>query len=205
MRAVLLAFLLLASMLSAGSAEAAMVGDARVPFRALRTVVVNGHSYTGLLFHIPGHERHEQDLLGLHEIFLLDIGARQGDLVIPALRTYVDFPFPPLMADLAAPDLLRQPVGEETVAGLSATKYRVDHRARNGSRAVGYLWLSRNGVLVKFDIAVTRRGGGKPLRIAMTLSHVVLGPQDPRLFTLPAGLTRLPAAALAPLLGGESH
>ena len=182
-----------------------MLGDAAVPFRAERTVTVNGHSYVGPLYSEPGHQRHEQDLLGLHEVFLLDTESARGYLVLPSLRTYVEFPFPALMAELDSPDLLSHPVGKETVAGIATTKYRVDHIARDGSRATGFLWLSRSRVLMKLDVTVTRHKGGKKLTIAMQLSHVAVGPVDPALFVLPTDLVKLPSDALGPLLGGNSH
>lgn len=199
-------FLPLAALILAASLEpaaAAMVGDASVPFRAERTVTVGTHTYTGLLFHTPGHQRHEQDLMGMREVFLLDTATSQGELVLPGLKTYVAFPFPPLMADLAAPDLLRSPVAQETISGIRTTKYRIDHRAADGSRAQGYLLVSRAGMLMKLDLAVTHAHGGKPLAIAMGLTHVEIGPQDPRLFAPPEGFVKLPTDALAPLLGAK--
>ena len=82
-------------LVAATRADAAMLGDAPVPFRATRTVTVDGRSYSGPVYHMPGHERHEQDLFGMHEVFLLDTKAAQGFLVLPAVHTYLEFPFPP--------------------------------------------------------------------------------------------------------------
>lgn len=182
-----------------------MLGDAAVPFRAERTVTVDGRTFTGPLFHAPGHQRHEQDMYGMREVFVLDTRAARGFLVLPSVHTYVEFPFPPLLAELDLPDLVRSPMGEETVSGIRTTKYRVDHAARDGSRAQGYLWVSRSGVLMKLDVSVTRAHGGKPIAIVMQLSHLETGAVDPALFALPEGLVRLPADALGPLLGGRPN
>jgi len=199
---VLLVLFLFASG-AATQSRAAMLGDAKVAFRAERTVTVDGRRYVGTLIHAPGHQRHEQDLLGMHEVFLLDIAAARGFLVLPGLKTYVEFPFPALMAELDAPDLVRSPLGDETISGMHTTKYRIDHRAKDGSRAEGFAWVSRAGVLMKLDIQVARARGGRPLAIAMELSHVEIGPQDAHSFDLPAGFSRLPADALGPLMGGK--
>jgi hypothetical protein len=188
---------------AATRAEAGMLGDAAVPFRAERTVTVDGKTYAGPLFHTPGHQRHEQDMFGMREVFLLDTKTAQGILMLPSVHTYLEFPFPPLLADLDSPDLVRSPVGEETVSGVKTTKYRIDHVAGDGSRAQGYLWVSRPGVLMKFDLSVTRAHGGKPMAIGMQLSHVQTGAVDPALFALPEGFVRLPADALGPLMGGK--
>lgn len=184
-------------------ARAAMLGDASVPYRAERTVTVDGRTYSGRVFHEPGHQRHEQDMFGMHEIFLLDTKEARGFLVLPAVKTYVEFPFPPLMAELDLPDLTRRPVGPETVAGIATTKYRVDHTAQDGSRAQGFVWVTRTGILMKLEASVTRAHGGRPMAIAMALSQVTTGPVDPGLFQLPQGLMALPPDALGPLLGGK--
>jgi len=197
------AFLALALLGAAPRSDAGLIGDASVPYRAERTVWVNGQSYSGAVMSEPGHQRHDQTLFGLPEVFLLDTASAKGFLVLPSVKTYLEFPFPPLMAELDAKDLLRDPVGQDKVAGLAATKYRVDHTARDGSRAEGFLWLARGGILVKLDVAVTRAHGGRPMHVAMELSDLVRGPVDPALFVLPQGYARLPVGALAPLLGGK--
>jgi hypothetical protein len=199
----LLAILALALCAAAPQCHAARLGDASVPYRAERTVTVDGQSYSGPVVSAPGHQRHDQILFGMPEVFLLDNVAAKGFLVLPSLKTYVEFPFPALMAELDAEDLLSDPVGQERVAGLGATKYRVDHTAADGSRAKGYLWLARGGILVKLDVAVTRAHGGRPIQIAMQLSNLVPGPVDPAKFALPQGFTRLPSDALGPLLGAK--
>ena len=196
-----LAVLAFALLSIAPQSRAALLGDASIPYRALRTVTINGQSYSGPVVSTPGHQRHEQDLFGMREVFLLDTASAKGILVLPSVKTYVEFRFPPLMAELDSEDLLDDPVGQDKVAGVSATKYRVDHTAADGSRAKGFLWLARGGILVKLDVAVTRAHGGKPTRIGMELSNLVTGPVDPAAFVLPHGFVRLPPDALGPLLG----
>jgi hypothetical protein len=197
----LLLFLLLS--LGAAPAMAALLGDASVAYRAERTVTVNGKSYAGTVFHTPGHDRHEQKIGGLAEVIILDAAAKQGFLVLPELRSYVDFAFPALMAALDDPALRRNPVGHETVAGVETTKYKVDYTAADGSEADGHVWVSAEGVLMRLDGTVSRKNSSKPTAIHMELAQLALGPQDPALFAVPPGLTRLPREALQALLGGK--
>jgi hypothetical protein len=204
MRMTIWIFLLAAWLVAATQAEAAMLGDAQLSFQAERTVTVDGRTYTGTLSHVPGHERHEQDLFGMHEIFLLDTKAATGFLLLPNIKTYVEFPFPALMAELDSPDLTTAPQGQETVSGIRTTKYKVDHQAKDGSHAKGFIWVSRAGQLMKLDATVTRAHGGKPIVIGMELSHVREGPQDKSLFDLPANYVKLPTEALGPLLGAKT-
>src|SRR5579871_1554351 len=139
-------------------ARAALLGDASVPYSAERVVTVNGRAYSGRVFHTPGHQRHEQTIQGFAQVVLLDASAKRGWLVLPDLKTYVEFAFPKLMADLGDPALRREPVGRETVNGVPTTKYRIDHTAADGTHAEGFLWISAQGVMMRLDGTVARPG-----------------------------------------------
>lgn len=186
------------------AARAALLGDASISYSAERTVTVNGRSYTGMVFHVPGHERHEQAIQGIPEIIILDAAAKEAYLIVPMLKSYLAFGFPGVMAELDAPDLRRTPVGRETVNGVHTTKYRIDHVSSDGSRAQGFVWLSPQGVLMRIDGTVTRGNGGKPVAISMELANLAVGPQDPALFQVPPGLAKLPGQALEALFGSKS-
>ena len=200
MRKVLAPLFLLFLIAAPPPARAAGLLDAPLSFSATRTVTVNGKPYTGTVFHVPGHERHEQVLLGMQQVFLLDDKEGEGFLVLPALKTMVEFAFPPLLSALVDPGLRKEPVGEEMVENLPATKYRVGQTAPDGTRGEGFAWISRRGVLLKLDATVVAPGGHRTA-IGMILSGLKEAPQSAELFTLPPGLARLPAEALAPLLG----
>jgi hypothetical protein len=202
MRRLLLLTLVLLAALPA-TARAALLGDARIAYSAERTVTVNGASYTGMVFHVPGHERDEHQIHGIAEVFLLDAATKEAYLIVPMLKSYVAFGFPGLMAELDAPDLRRDPVGKETVNGVRTTKYRIDHVSSDGSRARGFAWLSAQGVLMRIDGTITRGHGGRPIAIRMELANLAVGPQDPALFRVPSGFTRLPTQALQGLFASK--
>ncbi len=198
---LLLSLLLL--VVSPAVARAALLGDASIAYSAERTVTVNGRSYTGMVFHVPGRERHEQEIQGIPEVIILDAAAKQAFLIVPMLKSYIAFSFPGVMAELDDPSLRRRPVGRETINGVRTTKYRIDHVSADGSRAEGYAWLSAPGVLMRIDGTITRKNGGKPLSIRMELGNLAVGPQNPALFQVPPGLAKLPAEALQALFGSK--
>ncbi len=198
---LLLSLLLL--VVSPAVARAALLGDASIAYSAERTVTVNGRSYTGMVFHVPGRERHEQEIQGIPEVIILDAAAKQAFLIVPMLKSYIAFGFPGVMAELDDPSLRRRPVGRETINGVRTTKYRIDHVSADGSRAEGYAWLSAPGVLMRIDGTITRKNGGKPLSIRMELGNLAVGPQNPALFQVPPGLAKLPAEALQALFGSK--
>jgi hypothetical protein len=202
-RAVLLVAAALLLPWPGAAARAAMLGDAALSYSAQRTVTVNGRSYSGMVFHIPGHERHEQEIAGISEVILLDVATKQGALIVPELNAYISFPFPPLMAELDDPALRRKAVGEETVNGMRTTKYRIEHQAADGSRAEGFAWVSREGVLMRLEGMFLRAGAEKGVTVRMELAGLQPGPQDQGLFAVPPGLVKLPAGALQAFLTGR--
>jgi hypothetical protein len=190
---------LILSLIGAGPAWAELVGDASVPYTATRIVTVNGKSYEGKVFHKPGMQRHDADINGMPMTFILDIAGEQGVLVVSALSSYVDFPLPPLLAELDRHLLDRNAVGEERIEGLRATKYRVDYTASDGTRGEGFIWLSRDNILLKIEGRVLRPRH-KPMKISMRLEDLELAPQDNKLFHIQRGLRQIPYQALELLL-----
>jgi hypothetical protein len=183
-------------------AHATALLDAPVSFSATRTVTIDGKPYTGATFHAPGRERDEQKLGAMEMAFILDGPSSQGFLVVPSIKTYVAFPFPPMLSALVDAEVEKQkPVGEETVDNIPTIKYRVDTTTSDGSHGDGFAWVSKRGVLMRLDGVVTSPSGHKT-KIAMKLAGVKEGPQKPELFARPVNMNELPFQALAPLLNG---
>ena len=179
--------------------NAAIVGDASVPYSANLTVTVDGKTYRGKVFHTPGKQRHDVDINGIPFTFILDIENRSGAIVLPALKAYVDFPLPPLLRGLDRRRLERHAVGEERIDGLRATKYRVDYTASDGVRGDGFIWLSRENILLALDGRILRPRH-RPMTVSMHLADLSLAPQPESLFAIPKGLREIPYDALALLL-----
>src|SRR3954471_23465689 len=199
LRRALIAVPLTVLSLVAAPAWAKTLGDARVGFSAERVLVINGQSYVGRMWHMPGEQRHEQDLPALRPIFILRADSAVGDIILPKLHTVVEFALPKEMSIFGDPGLLRKPVGPETVNGIATTKYEVDEKTPQG-RAVGSLWLSQDGIPMKCDARLAT-DKGKVSTIRWELRHVKIGTQDAALFEIPRGYAKLPPEAAVPLLG----
>ena len=182
-----------------GTALAATLGEARIGFTAERTLVIDGKSYTGKIWTMPGKERHEQAIQGFQPVFLLRADNPIGEIVVPQLHTVVQFAMPPELRLLGAPDLKKNPLGEEPVNGIGTTKYAIDQTVPEG-HAAGALWLSRDGIPMRLAGRFTARNG-KVSTVRWELRHVKIGPQPAPLFEAPQGYSKLPPEAVAPLLG----
>jgi hypothetical protein len=175
------------------------LGDARVGFSAERVLVFDGQSYVGRMWHMPGEQRHEQALPALRPVFILRANSDVADAILPQLHTVVEFAVPKELSLLGAPDLLRKPLGEETVNGIATTKYAIDEDTASG-RATGMLWLSSDGIPMRCDAKLVAKNG-KASTIHWELRHVEIGRQDAALFEVPGGYAKLSPEAAAPLLG----
>jgi len=110
----------------AASAAAATLGDAKTGFSADRVLIVDGKTYQGRMWTMPGVERHEQDLNGIPAVFVLRSDNPIANVVLPQLHTVVEFVLPPEFHLFGDPRLKRRPVGSETVGGIATTKYAID-------------------------------------------------------------------------------
>src|ERR1700751_1912235 len=125
-RVTLIAFALAVLSLIAAPASAETLGDARVGFSAERVLVINGQSYVGRMWQMPGEQRNEQDLPALKPIFILRADSAIGDIILPKLHTVVEFALPKELSSLGDHGVLRKRVGQEIVNGMPTTKYIVD-------------------------------------------------------------------------------
>src|SRR6516162_6992590 len=189
----------LLSLILSGNALGQTLGDARVGFSAERILVVDGHRYVGRMWHMPGEQRHEQELPAISPIFILRAGSAHGDVVLPQLHTVVEFALPKEFALLGNPNLLREPIGQEAVNGIATTKYTIEEDIPGGHIA-GSLWLSRDGIPMRCDGSF-EPDKGRRSTIYWELRDVKLGKQDQALFEVPQGYAKLPPEAAAPLLG----
>jgi hypothetical protein len=126
LRLAVIALLLAAPLPGPKRALAETLGDARVGFAAERVLIIDGQSYVGRMWHMPGEQRHEQELPTLKPIFILRSDSTFGDIVLPQLHTVVEFALPKELSLLAAPGVLRKPVGQESVNGIATTRYAVE-------------------------------------------------------------------------------
>jgi hypothetical protein len=179
-------------------AQAETIGVARVGFTAERVLILDGRSFVGRMWHMPGEQRHEQDFPALKPVFILRADTAVGDVGLPQLHTVVEFVLPSAVAILSHPDL-RRPIGQESIDGIATTQYLVESDSPDG-RATGSLWLSRDGIPMKC-VGKFETRNGKHSTIDWQLHHVKIGRQDAALFEVPRDYTKLPLEAAAPLLG----
>jgi hypothetical protein len=182
-----------------GAARAATLIDPQTGFSAERTLVIDGHSYQGKVWAMPGKERHEQSIAGMNPVFLLRADRKLGEIVLSGLKTVVEFEIPEELGLLSVAALKTRAVGSETVNGVATTKYAIDKSVPEG-HAAGTLWLSADGIPMRLAGTFTN-AKGRESKVRWELSGVRTGAQPASLFEPPKGMAKLPPEAIAPLLG----
>jgi hypothetical protein len=92
--------------------------------------------------------------------------------------------------DLSGLEVEQTVVGQEKVNGIEATKSKIVARARDGSKLGGFWWTTREGIVVKLDALSVEKG--KKDRIKLQLANLQLRRQDPALFEIPRGFSKMP-------------
>ena len=190
---------LLCLMLLPGQGRTTALIDAQTGFSAKRMLAIDGRTYHGKVWAMPGKERHEQTIQGLRAVALLRDGSTFGDIVLTGLKTVVRFEVPRELRLLRLTELKRRRIGRETIDGIATVKYAVDEQLPEG-HAKGTLWLSADGIPMRLS-GTFMRADGKVVRVRWELNGVKTGPQPAALFEPPSGFAKLPPEAIAPLIG----
>lgn len=183
----------LVTALIAGPASAAPTAPTlSVGYSADRRIEADGIEMQGRIHAAPGMERTETRVGDMSTVLILRLDRKQGWTLMPMQKMYqeVDLGKASKEAGSVTPEQTElEVVGEETVSGLQATKYKFVMKDKS---AGGFLWYTATGIPVKMD--VLSKSGKKSTRMTMTLENIQVEPQDPALFEVPAGFNRLGGA-----------
>jgi len=80
-------------------------------------------------------------------------------------------------------------VGEETLNGVRVTKYKSIATSTDGKKYGGFSWRTREGIPVKQDLLY--KEGNDKKRMLTELTNLKISRQDPTLFEIPEGFTKL--------------
>lgn len=175
--------LLCLSLLLGASPSHALLDD--VSWAATRIVRVDGKAIETRVHHAKHKERISAVVQGV-----------ELDLVLRYDRQLM-WQMTPLFSlagetDISAMDtpanirvLQRERLGEETVAGHKAVKYRLRYQTRGGAPGEGVYWQNAAGVHVKSRFAV-QDPDGRTRQVELELKDLRVGPQPPELFEVPA-------------------
>lgn len=92
----------------------------------------------------------------------------------------------------------RKEGGKEAVNGISAAMSEFEATCPDGSGVSGKAWTTRDEILVKMDAVSRKSGKEKGQRVVMEMKNLKIGKQDPALFEIPPGFSKLSMPAGLP-------
>ncbi|KPF82778.1 hypothetical protein IP70_20270 [alpha proteobacterium AAP38] len=158
-------------------------------FSASQNLTVDGVALSARIFHDKGLERRESRVDGLNNLLIIRPDQGEALVVQPESNMGMKLPLTDPEVGMVASSIAQLSgtrEGNETLSGETVTRYRVQDITPDGAGFDGRVWATRDGIYVKME---GRTGGEGAASIAMTLTDIRRGPQDPALFTPPAGLS----------------
>lgn len=92
-------------------------------------------------------------------------------------------------------------MGEETLNGVKVTKYKTIATSTDGKKFGGFSWRTREGINVKQDLLY--KEGNEKQRMLTELNNLKIGRQDPQLFEIPEGFTKLDMGGMMGMMGRQ--
>lgn len=93
-------------------------------------------------------------------------------------------------------------MGEETLNGVTVTKYKTIATSTDGKKFGGFSWRTKEGITLKQDLLY--KEGNDKKRMLTELSNLTIGKQEPRLFEIPEGFTKFDMGGMMGMMGHES-
>lgn len=190
MKRVIFGLLWIGTVLGFGSATAAGLPVPKVEYAADREVRSAQGNFSAKVYQAGNKERTEMSMGGMQTVTIMRRDRNVMWTLMPAQRMYREASLKSLPAEGTVPeDVEISAVGEERVEGVNATKYKMLLKDRSGG---GFVWLTPDNIPVKMDMLTRGRDGSKN-RMTMVLKNIRTGRQDPALFEVPAGYSKMPA------------
>jgi Domain of unknown function (DUF4412) len=92
-------------------------------------------------------------------------------------------------------------MGEETLNGVRVTKYKTIATSTDGKKYGGFSWRTREGINVKQDLLY--KEGNEKKRMLTELNNLRIGTQDPKLFEIPDGFTKMDMGGMMGMMGRQ--
>jgi len=205
-RALALAAVIAAALLSALPAEAQLLGleqylsPPSVDYAADVIMTADGDKVNGKIMRTTGKERRELTVEGEPEILIIRLDRRLVWSLAPDDKLYVEASLDEALGRVpgpagtpSEPPLTVTALGSETIDGLHATKKKVSGKESDGSPVEGTVWMSDEGIVLRAESDIVDEDGKHHL-LRMELKNLRIGPQDSTLFEIPAGYKRVTRA-----------
>lgn len=145
----------------------------------------------GKVFNGTGKQRNESSIKGTDQISIIRMDKKLFWMLMPKQKMYMEHAIEETSgsgADSSSLDIEQTVVGKEKVNGINTTKSKITATAQDGSKFVGFMWTTKEGIMVKMDATSNK---GSNARIKTELKNLKIGKQAADLFEIPEGYSKM--------------
>ncbi|MDQ1362994.1 MAG: hypothetical protein QG652_854 [Pseudomonadota bacterium] len=187
--------LLLATGLFSISAIAADITkyNPKVEYSADQTMETAETSMTGKIYVTPAKERREMKMEGETMIMIIRRDKKIGWTLMPSEQMYMEMSFQQVEGqpdNLSNYKIETTDMGTETINGVKCNKSKiVMTKLDDGTKMGGFWWMTNDNIVMKMDMLAKEKGD--KTRIKIELNNLKIGKQNPSLFEIPAGYSKM--------------
>jgi hypothetical protein len=202
------AWLVVAGLAVSGIAAATSLDGPKVDYSADSYLETAEGVMKGRVYASPGKERREYDQDGHQMAMIMRRDKKVGWMLMPGEKMYMEI-------DLSKPDKRKDDlsgytieqtrIGPETVNGVNTTKSKIIMTGPKGEKMGGFLWATKDNIVVKMD-AISVIKGSKD-RFKIELQNLKVAKQDPALFEVPSGYSKMgmDMGSIGRMMGGSGQ
>jgi len=123
---------------------------------------------------------------------IMDRPAKKMTVLLPKSKQFQIEPLPDDEASnpLASGTWEVAKAGEESVAGVAATKWSVNGKGADGRTFKGFVWTTKENIQVKMEGEAEE--DGKKMKVSSALKNLKIGPVDAKVFEIPKDYKPMP-------------
>jgi len=178
----------------AGTAQAAKPAQPQVEYSADTSMETAEISMKGHVNYAPKRERREMVTDGGDKmIMIMRFDKKMAWTLMPSEKMYMEMSLDQASSqakdDTSKYKIEQTVVGPEMLNGINTTKSKIIMTGPKGEKMGGFMWTTKDNIVVKMDaIAIDKK---EKMRFKTELTNLKIGKQDPALFEIPNGYTKM--------------
>jgi hypothetical protein len=191
----------------AGAAQAEMPKPPQVEYSADTVMETAEVSMKGHVNYAPAGERRDMVTEGGDKmIMIIRHDKKLAWTLMPSEKMYMEMNLDQANAqakdDASKYKIEQTVVGSESLNGVNTTKSKIIMTGPKGEKMAGFMWTTKDNIVVKMDaIAIDKKDKH---RFKTELTDLKIGKQDPALFEIPKGYTKMGMPSLSEMMGGHN-
>jgi hypothetical protein len=200
-------YLMVAAIMMAGAAQAAKPTQPQVEYSADTTMETAEVSMKGHVNYAPTRERRDMVTDGGDKMIMITRHDKKvAWTLMPAEKMYMEMNLDQASSqakdDTSKYKIEQTVVGPDSLNGVNTTKSKIIMTGPKGEKMAGFMWTTKDNIVVKMDaIAIDKKDKH---RFKTELTDLKIGKQDPALFEIPAGYSKMgmDISSIGAMLGG---